>query len=364
MSSMLRLTAPIDRPYRIAVDAAVDDGSLAVQITAPDTTTSSPALTVAGARHVASITPDQLGTHTIEITASDDPTIVGESFELIVSQLGEADLVFDHTTTETPCGEQLLRWPCPHLGALDCIDEYSPESVRRWMSIAAGKMYRDAAARFPGCHMYLRLRPKISGACLVPTPGGHHGFDLFETVRYPVLELLEVETEGTASDPADWTIEQQRWLVPADGVSWPVQDWDGDLAGPRTWSVLVRAGRRPPPLVVRARDMWALAMIIRTEPTTSGSMACRMPDGTTQLSENGRTMRLDPDIAGAALHAELVREWGAKPWDLSGIHDPAEPTARGSRTARVVPGDQTPTSHRLFLGSGCDLTAELAALAP
>lgn len=362
MLLMLRLTAPLDRPYRIAVDAAVDDGTLAIELTAPDMTTSSPALTVAGTRHITSVTPDQRGTYLVTITASDDATIVGEAFEIAVSDLGEADLVVDYAVSTPPCGEQLLRWPCPELASLDCIDEFSANSIRRWMGIGAGKMFRDSAARFPGCHWYVRLRPKISGACLVPTPGGWHGFDLFETVRYPVLELLEVEIEGIAADTADWSVEEQRWLVPADGVSWPVQDWDGDLGGPLTWSVLVRVGRRPPPLVSRARDMWALAMMIRTEPTTSGAMACRLPDGTTQLTENGRTMTLDPDVAGAALHSELVREWGAKPWDLSGIHDPAEPTARGSRIARVVPGDQTPVSHRLFLGSGCDLDAELAAL--
>ena len=365
MSDMLRLSAPVDHPYRIAIAAAADDSSLEVTVTAPDSTTTTPTLTLNGQRWVAPLVPAQLGLYTITVTASDDAGIVGSAFELLVSTTGPADLVVDDSVLDPACGiERPLRWPCPNLAALDCIDEYSADSIRTWVAMASRTFFADTGSRWPGCHWYARLRPAVGGSCLTPLVRGGYGFDLFPTVRYPVLELLEVEIDGAAADLADWSIEQHRYLVPGEGVHWPSQDWLADLGSAGTWSVLVRYGRPVDPLVLRARDLWALAMIVETEPTVGGTMACRLPDGTTQISENGRTMTLDAAAAGAALWERLTKRYGPSSWDLSRIVDPAEPTARDSRFARIVPGDQTPADHALWLGSGCDLEAELAALTP
>ena len=188
---------------------------------------------------------------------------------------------------------------------------------------------------------------------------------MFHTVRYPVLELLEVEVAGAVQPLTDWRIEQRRCLVANDGVEWPTQYWDADLGAPGTWSVQVRYGRAVPRLVTRARDLMAYALILDTEPVTAtGELGCRLPDGTTQLSENGRVITIDPATAGGVMHKQLTARWGGSLWNLSQLSDPAEFTAAGSRIARWVPGDQAPLGHRVFLQSGCDLEAEIAALTP
>lgn len=358
---MLRLSAQLGRPYRIAIAAAADDGTLAAERTDPAGVTTALSFTVDGATHVSPITPSAAGVHTIDITASDDPSIVGEQLQLVVSDLGPSDFVADHTTLDPSCGQLCaIRWPAPDFTAMPCIDEYPAESVRRWLARSTQQMFRDTAARFPGCYCYALLRPNVSATALCATPSGSWGFDLFPTLRYPALELLEVTVDGTAGDLADWTIERQRWLVPAAGVGWPTQSWDADLGDVDTWSVLIRYGRAPDPLVVDARDAYAYASILATCVTTDGDMACRLPDGTTQINENGRSVSIDPAATVKALRGEAVKQFGALPWDLTQIIDPAEPTARGSRFARLTPGDQTPATHRLWLASGADIDTELA----
>ena len=367
---MLRLPAKLGSPYRIAVAAASDDGTLAGTLTEPDGTDTALALVADGAVWVhrpggAEWTPDQLGVHTVTLTASDDSALVGLAMEILVGTLSPGDLVVDHTVTDPACGHaRAVRWPCPTLRRLQCIDEFPPEAVREWMGTATQTVFTDTAARFPGCHWYARIRPRVTAACLLATPTGRLGFDLFPAVRYPVLELLEVTEDGTAHDLTDWSVEGRRWLVPADGVSWPLQDWAADPGAEGTWSVLVRYGRAPEPLAVTARDLMAYSLIISTEPTTGGTLPCRLPDGTTQVSENGRVITMDPDAAAGAVHEQILKRWPARAWDFTQLVDPAEPTARASSFHRLVPGDQTPLSHATFLNSGCDLAAELEALSP
>lgn len=364
---MLRLPAQVNHPYRVSIEAAGDDATLAATVTRPDGTTVDPlTLTADGAVQSASYIPAVVGDYTVAITASDNPDLVGLSFELVVGSSTRGDLVIHHEVTDPACGvEKPVRWPCPHLPGLQCIDEFDPAAVIEWMGIGTQTIFRDTVSRFPGCYWYARLRPRISGSCLCMTPAGRWGFDLFDSIRYPALELLEVEVEGTAVDltAEAWTIERKRYLVPPDGVNWPTQDWDAPAGDPGTWSVLVRYGRAVPRLVVRARDLMAYALILETEPTTAGEMPCRLPNGTTQLSENGRVITVDVSAAGGVLHKQLIDRWGGSPWKLSQLIDPAEVTSRGSRTALWVPGDQVPLSHSTFLQSGCDLAAELAALA-
>lgn len=362
MVGMLRLSAQLDKPYRIAISAAADDGTLAGTITDPAGASTALSLTVDGAVHVHPFTPSVLGDHVVEITASDDAALVGLQMTLVVSTLGPADLVVDHTVTDPACGQpKPVRWPCPTLKALPCIDEYTAADVARWMGRANSTLFRDTAARFPGCYWYATIRPNVSARCLTATPAGGLAFDLFDTLRYPALELIEVNVDGTPTDLADWSIESERWLVPAENVAWPAQDWHGDLGSPGTWSVMVRYGRAPDPLVVDARDMFAYSMLLSTCLTSSGNMACKLPDGTTQISENGRSIQIDPQTATTALWGEVKKRFAANSWDLSQIIDPAEHTARSSRHARIV-ASTPPASHAVWLNSGCDLTAELAAL--
>ncbi len=363
---MLRLPAMVDHPYRISIAAARDDATIAATVTAPDGTVSALTLALDGEVWSDSITPDQIGDYIVTIGASDDPDLVGLQFEIVVGRTTPGDLVVDHAVLDPACGiEKPVRWPCPTLRALQCIDAYEFVPIEQWMGMASQTLFFDTVSRFPGCYWYGRIRPRISGACLVPVPGsGVWGFDLFHTLRYPSLELLEVEIAGEVQDLANWRIEQKRYLVPGDGQSWPTQDWDAETGDPGTWSVLIRYGRAAPPLLARARDFWAYAMILDTEPTAAGDLACRLPNGTTQLSENGRVITMDVATAGGVLHEQLIKRWGGSAWNLSQLSDPAEFTSAGSRLARFVHGDQTPVDHATFLRSGCDLEQEIADLTP
>lgn len=358
---MLRLTAQLDRPYRIAITAAADDGTLAADITGPTGATSALSLTVDGHRHTASITPTVLGDHTVEITASDDATLVGMQMTLVVAELGPADFVADPTVTTVGCSTGcVLRWPAPDFDQMPCIDQYASLQIRRWLHRATSKLFRDTAARFPGCYCYARLRPRITGACLSLAPSGAYGFDLFDSLRYPAVELLDVTVDGVTQPDDEWVIERHRWLVPAEGVSWPTQNYDVDDGSVGSWSVAVRYGRQVDDIVADARDAWAYSMILATTETTSGTMACKLPDGTTQITENGRVIARDPQYTVSVLLQQVAEMFPASPWDLSQIVDPAEFSARGSRFARFVPGDQTPAEHAVFLGSGADIDTELA----
>ena len=364
---MLRLPAQVNHPYRVSIVAPAGDANLAAMITPPTGAGEALTLTDAGGLWSASYTPATVGVYTVTIGASDDAALVGLSFELVVGANTPGDLVINHEVVDPACGiEKLVRWPCPHLPGLQCIDEFSADAVIDWMGTGTQTIFRDTVSRFPGCHWYARLRPRVSGPCLCLTPSGRWGFDLFDSIRYPALELLEIEIEGEVQDLAasPWEIERKRYLVPPPGVSWPTQDWDAAVGSPGTWSVLVRYGRAVPRLVVRARDLFSYALLLETEPTTAGEMPCRLPNGTTQLSENGRVITTDVATAGSVLHAQLIKRWGGSAWNLSQLIDPAEATSAGSRSALWVPGDQVPLAHSTFLQSGCDLAAELAALAP
>lgn len=365
---MLRLGARLDHPYLVAITVPTGDASIAATITDPTGAATALTLVDAGDARTAQITPSVPGPHVLEVTASDDPAIVGIQAGLDVATSRPGHLIVDPGQTDPDClSSQRLLWPCPDLAALPGITNWGVDAVARWMGDATDTMFADAGFRFPGCHRYVRLRPRVSGSCLCLTPSGRLGFDLWPILRYPALELLDVMVDGVADDLADWQIERHRWLVPADGVSWPNQDWQRDNDTTGTWSILVRYGRPVPALAVRARDQWALSMLCEIEPTTAGDLACRIPPNATQVTENNRVIALDPEqasVIASTLATQVARRWGTKRRQMSRLADPADASGPGTGMARVVPGDHTPTDHALWLNSGCDLSAELALVTP
>lgn len=362
---MFHLPARTNSPFLVAVTAGPTAGPLEVTVTAPETSTTVVALTLTGDSWTGSWTPAAPGDHVVAITTADgDPTLLGSQFTVNVSDLTLGLLWGDHTDSSLGCGgSQRLIWPAPDLPTLPCIEQWTAPQIRKWTLVATNQLFGDTAFRFPGCHRYARLQPNVTSSCLTLTSKGVRGFDLFPSLHYPAIELLEVEINGTPADLADWAIYENRWLVPSPGVPWPSQYIGGTTEN--TWSILVRYGRRPPELLVMARDRWMVSMLTSVEPTTGGKLVCQLPDGVTQISENGRTMTLTQEqatMSAATLVEQAVKRWGPKASDSSGIIDPAEITARGSTYARRLPGDQIPEDHLLFIQSGPDLVAELAAL--
>lgn len=356
---MLRLHAPVNSPYRLAVKAAPAD-TVEVTVTAPDLTTTVIPLTVEGDIHSAPWVPDQLGDWNVEVTTSSDPELLNQIFIVDVAHRAPAAFVFDPSEANTDTGNRLL-WPCPNLAALKCITEWGIEPILYWLNVATSTVFADTCHRFPGVHNYAKLRPNGSSSCLTRIHGTY-GVDLWPALRYPALEIVDIEIDGASVGSAGWRIEGRRYLVPNTGTLWPTQDpWAEDGAA-GTWSATVRYGRLPEPLAVTARDRFAYSMLVDNEPTTAGGLACALPSGTTSLNENGRTINIDPDhgSASAAIVEEARRRWrcrGRGPL----IVDPVE---LNRPPVLVAPGDPTPIyTHAAFLASGCDLEAELAALA-
>lgn len=361
---MTRLYSTINKDFLVAVQTA-PGLTVDVQITNPDQT--------AGA--LLNLTdPENDGLYTDTFT----PSVVGEYWLQIVSPGNDVDglgIILEVTASgviyaggfaagATDCFNeqgQLVRWPCPKLASLQCINLYTLEQILDWTHTATSTLFSDTAVRFPGCHLFAKLRPFPTASCLVMTNRGR-GVDLLPELGYPVIELVDVSIDGVSDDLANWSIERHRYLVPAAGVAWPRQnEWadDGDAG---TWSVTVRYGRMPPALLVKARDRFMYSMLLDSEPTTGNSEACTLPDGTTQLVENGRTITINHQGPSSILVDEVKKRWGPKIGDFSGIIDPAERTASNSRYMLRVPGDHMPPEVLAFLQSGCDLEGDLAAL--
>lgn len=369
MALMLRLNAPVSQPYRLAVRAAADDNALQLTVTDPLAVAGAPlATTAAGDVRTASWTPAISGAHTVTISGSANVALNGLQMTVDVSARGLADWVYDPGQVDPATGLATgarVRWPCPRLSSLPCITSWAVDPLEYWLNVATDELFTETCRRFPGVQSYAKLRPRGSSACLVPIRGTY-GIDLWPSVRYPILELVDVEQDGASIGTTGFRIEEQRYLVPNVGQSWPSQAHTSEDGAAGTWSVIVRYGRPPPPLAVTARDRYAYSMLVDNEPTTAGVMACALPGNTSQVVEDGRTMvfDVDPDhgeVSATAVQA-ATRKWRCRKRGPR-MFDPAEGSALASDAVQVVTGDHTPTDRVIWLGSGCDLTAILAALA-
>lgn len=368
MALMLRLTAPVSQPYRLAVRAAATDTGLQLTVTDPLGVAGAPVATVAaGDVRTASWTPAMSGSHTVTISGSANITLNGLQMTVDVSARGLADWVFDPSqadpATGLPTGAR-VRWPCPRLSALPCITAWSIDPLEYWLNVATDELFTETCRRFPGVQSYVKLRPVARSSCLIPIRGTY-GIDLWPKVRYPILELVDVEQDGASIGTAGFRIEEQRYLVPDPSQSWPSQNLAAADGAAGTWSVTVRYGRVAPPLAVTARDRYAYSMLVDNEPTTAGNLACALPGNTTQVVEDGRTMVFDVDPEHGAVSATAVQA-ATKKWRCRRrgprLFDPAERSALDSDLLQVVTGDPTPTDRAIWLASGCDLAAILAAL--
>lgn len=359
------LTAALGRPYPIVVNGRVGS-TTSVSIVDPDGGTTPLPLVDADdvGTYTADFTPSIPGNHTVTI-ASDDTDVDGLAVTLVAGRNRDA-CSCDGETVAACCdaGGLRLGWPCPNVASLRCIAAFSADQVRRWAGIATGTLFGDTCRRWPGCNNYAKLRPAVGAWCLAPLParyGQHLGLDLWPTLRYPALEIVDIEISGASVGATGWRIEGKRWLVPEGSTAWPDQDLHAADAEAGTWSVLVRYGKPPPAMAVAARDQLMLQMLLGNEVPATGTVDV-LPSGLTQLVENGRTMTFDPE-ASTRLYDEAKRRWPCTGTNRRArVVDLAERTARGSSAIHVVPGDPTPAAVEAFAGSGCNLDAKLAAL--
>lgn len=359
------LHARTGRPFSVGV-AASTGLTVTAQVALPDGS-AGPLLALADTAepgvYRAAWAPTVAGVHTltVAVTAGGPDDVDGLVASVSVTATGPIGLVTAGADAADRASGARVRWPAVDVAGLDCIEAWSAEQVAFWADLATVTLFDDFCRRFPGEESYVRLRPLPRASCLVPV-GGSYGLDLFPAVGYPVLEVVEFEDDGVLVDPHGWVVRESRYLVPTGPQGWPAQDRASEAGEAGTWSVTVRYGRRPPPLAVKARDRFLLSMLVVNEPTTAGGLACALPDGTTQISENGRVMTIDPHESASALFEEGKKRWACRKANRSTIVDPAEPTARASSSMLVVPGDPTPAAVAAFRPSGPDYAADLALL--
>lgn len=363
------LQAALARPFPIAVTGglgattSVDilDPAGAGPVNVPLTDTDSTGV------YVGTFTPDQPGTWTLTID-SDDASIDGLDVDVEVARRAAlAGCGCGGEALANCCTESGLRvdWPCPNVNGLKCIAAFSVDQVRRWAQAATELLFVDTCRRWPGCNNFAKLRPVVGGWCLAPLPpkyGQHLGLDLWDSLRYPALELCAVEVDGATMAVDDWRIEGKRWLVPEGSTAWPDQDLHQPDGAAGTWSATIRYGKAPSPLAVAARDQLMLQMLLGNEVPAFGEV-CTLDSGLVQLNENGRSMVFDPAKA-TRLYDEVRKRWKCPSVKARGsrVVDLAERTARGSSVMHAVPGDHVPIEATVFAGSGCTLAADLAAL--
>lgn len=362
----MRFETTLGVPFALAAQG-VAGGAVVFTVTAPDLSTSTPAATDTTGLYTATFTPSQLGEWTVAVSdVGDVSTLDGAELTVNVSAGGLLAVPAGtgwHPGACTPAAGN-LRWPCPSLASLPCIAGFSEAQVTTWLEVATTTIFGDTCQRFPGCQNYVKLRPVASSRslCLVPRWPGHLGIDLWPTVRYPVLELVDVEIDGVSVGRSGWRIEGKRYLVPEGTTSWPSQDLHEPDGGADTWSVLVRYGRDPHPLAVKARDQLMYSMILHNEVPADPAAVCHTPEGLISLSENGRTMTFNPETA-TTLHDEAVKRWKCAPARArSYVFDLAERTSVNSSSMHVVPGDPTPADVQIWFPSGCDVQAQLDAI--
>lgn len=360
-----RLHALVDSAYPLVLTAEAGL-TVTLDVTLPDLTAGAPVAlveTLGDGEYVAAWTPSIAGVYTLTVDSAGS-TVDGLEIDVVVSARLPLGAPTGGYQDHDPATGARVAWPCPNLASLPCIGVWTADQVARWAEIATLTVFDETCRRFPGTSSYAAVRPMPAGCC--ETPAGW-GFDLWPTLRYPALELVGVTVDGTPlADLAGWVLYGRRYLVPPPSVAWPTQDSNALDGDPDTWSVVVRYGRTPPSLAVAARDRLLLTLLVENEPSTSGDLVCQLPNGVTALTENGRTITLTADAAlsaSSALLEESARRWKCRRANQTGIFDPAESRARGASTALVVPGDPTPPAFAAFALSGCDLAAQLAALA-
>ncbi len=133
--------------------------------------------------------------------------------------------------------------------------------------------------------------------CSVPDVCGCGGLSQIRLL-YPVVEVSEVRVDGEIVDPAEYRVDDNRWLVrlPDSGgrhLAWPCcQDLSREATEERTFEVTYTHGRQPPPDGVLAASVLACELLKSCTPSLG---ECRLPKRVTTITRQGVTMALiDP----------------------------------------------------------------------
>jgi hypothetical protein len=124
------------------------------------------------------------------------------------------------------------------------------------------------------------------------TQAGPYSYGGIDLGLYPIRSVTEVRIDGTVIDPAEYRVDDGRWLVRNDARPWPMwQNLDLPTTEVGTFSVTVTFGADPPPMGVSAASKLAAEF---TKDATPGAKAS-LPRQITQIQRQGVTInRIDP----------------------------------------------------------------------
>ena len=259
----------------------------------------------------------------------------------------------------SPCGGSCIVWPAPDLKCVPCATLWDPEDYKLWLPAVNQMAFEDFGSRFPGCCCHARIRICRPCTCVCPCGCRRDAVDLWPTLRYPAVEVVGYEAGGVWQDVSEigdkWELHQERYLIAKDGC------WPSNYGAPGSgcaWSVVVRYGRNPPGLAVRARDEELMRMMAMHCPTVAG---CTISEGTVSLSENGRTRNFDLD-AQTTLYQRARARWEIGP-ERHSMVDPADFWGISETLVETIALGDWPGAEEAPEGcvSACDQVDELFA---
>jgi len=247
------------------------------------------------------------------------------------------------TAPMMPCGPGCRSWPNPHFGKglYPCAHLFTAEQLQCELDLANDMAFDETARRYPGCCCIAQLRPCKPCGCPCSCGCERNGLELRDPmsggVGYPILELIDVRVNGVSVGTSGWSIEDYHLLVNHQGM-YPLQDPNAVNGSPCTWSVIVRYGAAPPPVVLRWRDMMWWSQVLKHY----GSSFCKVKGKVTSYNDGVRTYTIDQrDIDRVGAHVMRYHRSGS----TSRILDPDE----ARYTGRVfIESNWNPATDPLF----------------
>lgn len=121
----------------------------------------------------------------------------------------------------------------------------------------------------------------------LPISGGILAHSTVELPNFPIRTVTKVTIDGTDLAPGSWLIVDDRWLVRADGQSWPfAQRLDLPAGSPSTWTIEYGWGAAPPAAGVLAWRVLACEL----GKSVAGDESCRLPKRLQNLTREGVSM--------------------------------------------------------------------------
>lgn len=234
-----------------------------------------------------------------------------------------------------PCDPgSCICWPCPNpKTCFPCASQWTREDFEEWLPIANQMAFEDMGRRWPGCNCFARLRICKPCGCSCACSCKPDMLDLWPTLKYPALEIVDVEREGVwQGDGEGFEIWEHRNLRACEG--WPQQTMSAKTGAPCTWSIVVRFGAQPHPLAVKARDEQLVRLLL--DNCGAPRKGCKIDGNIVSLSENGRTMQFDL-TRPSGLYSSAVRRFNTtRSRERGSMRDPAQASHRGNGGGYVV----------------------------